>query len=226
MRSSLWRARGLAPFPEDCRGGEFGGRDPVRIDAEIAGMLAGTFPEGTASLDPSARRALERSRDEVRALLPHLRGESRRYFDRLRKLTDLTLAAREGPPADRPKRTQFWGADEEDDRLVVEILDGLKTATVCKADEYYEAMGDLDDGCMEVGDVVDVHDLRRRLRCRIRVTDVYVVRFGDIPDRLWKAEVCESADYFRKVHRDCWPDYDLTDDFEMIATHFELVEVL
>ena len=25
-------------------------------------------------------------------------------------------------------------------------------------------------------------------------------------------------------HRSCWPEYDLTDDFEMMATHFKLID--
>jgi uncharacterized protein YhfF len=124
----------------------------------------------------------------------------------------------------RRKRTQFWGAHPDDDGLVREILAGHKTATVCKADEYYTATGDFDDGCMEIGDLIDVFDLRGRLRCVIRVTDAYPVRFGEIPEKLWRAECCTSAEDFRAVHRACWPDYRLTDEFEMIATHFELVE--
>lgn len=122
----------------------------------------------------------------------------------------------------RRKRTQFWGADENDDRLVLEILAGHKTATVCKADEYYTALNEFDDGNMQVGDLVDVYDLKGRLRCLIRITDVYPVKFGFIPEKLWRGEVCTSAEHFREVHRSCWPQYRLTDDFEMMATHFEL----
>ena len=123
----------------------------------------------------------------------------------------------------RRKRTQFWGAHEDDDSLILEILAGHKTATVCKADEYYSAMNEFDDGCMEVGDLIDVYDLRGRPRCVIRVTDVYPVRFGHIPEKLWQGECCTSAEHFREVHRKCWPQYLLADDFEMMATHFELV---
>lgn len=122
----------------------------------------------------------------------------------------------------RGKRTQFWGAHEDDDRLVLEVLSGHKTATVCKADEYHTATGEFDDGGMEVGDLVEVFDLKGRARCVIRVTEVYPVRFGDIPEKLWRGECCTSAEHFREVHRTCWPHYSLTDDFEMIATHFEL----
>ena len=126
----------------------------------------------------------------------------------------------------RPKRIQFWGEDENDDSLVLEILAGKKTATVSKADEFCESDGDFDDGGLEVGDVVDVFDLHQQLRCRIRVTEVYPVRFGNIPEKLWKGEACRSAEHFQEAHRHCWPDYELNDDFEMMATHFELVEVV
>ena len=60
----------------------------------------------------------------------------------------------------------------------------------------------------------------------LRVTEVYPVLFGDIPEKLWRGEACRSAEHFRDAHRYCWPDYNLTDDFEMIATHFELVEII
>jgi uncharacterized protein YhfF len=123
------------------------------------------------------------------------------------------------------KRTQFWGANEDDDSLVFEILSGRKTATVCKADEYYTATGEFDDGCMEVGDLIDVFDLKGRFRCIIRITEVYSVRFGVIPEKLWRAECFSSAEEFRSAHRKCWPRYSLTDDFEMIATHFELAKL-
>jgi uncharacterized protein YhfF len=127
---------------------------------------------------------------------------------------------------DRPKRIQFWGKDENDDSLLIDILEGRKTATVCIADEYYESDGEYDDGGLEVGDVVDVFDLKQRLRCRIRMTEVYPVRFGKIPEKLWKGEVCESAEHFQEAHRLCWPEYDLSDDFRLIAMHFELVEIV
>lgn len=122
------------------------------------------------------------------------------------------------------KRIQFWGVDEHDDHLVREILRGEKTATACKADEYHLPEGEFDTGGWEVGDIVEVYDLQNRLRCLVRVTEVYTTTFGDIPEKLWRAEVCRNADHFRDAHRLCWPDYDLTDDFELAAVHFTLVE--
>jgi len=121
---------------------------------------------------------------------------------------------------------QFWGEDEKDDSLVVEILEGKKTATVCRADEYYEAEGEFDDGGWEVGDLVEVYDLQKRLRCRIRITEVYPVTFGNIPEKLWKGEACRSVEHFQDAHRYCWPQYNLDDHFMLMATHFILEEVI
>jgi uncharacterized protein YhfF len=126
----------------------------------------------------------------------------------------------------RIKRMQFWGEDENDDSLVLEIIRGIKTATVSSAENYYEAGGEFDDGGWEIGDLVDVYDLKQQLRCRIRITEVYPVKFGEIPEKLWKGEACQSAIHFQEVHRSCWPHYQLTDGFELIATHFELVEII
>ncbi|MDI6809428.1 MAG: ASCH domain-containing protein [Candidatus Eisenbacteria bacterium] len=125
----------------------------------------------------------------------------------------------------RLKRMQFWGRHPDDDYLVLEVLRGEKTATVCKADKYFLPEGEFDDGGWEIDDLVEVYDLRGRLRCIVRVTDLYKVRFGEIPDRLWLAEACRNAEHFKQAHRECWPQYNLTDDFEMMATHFELVEI-
>lgn len=123
----------------------------------------------------------------------------------------------------RRKRTQFWGQDADDDHLIMEILAGRKTATVSPADENDLAVNEFDDGGMAAGDLVDVYDLRGRPRCAIRVTDVYPVKFGDIPEKLWRGEGCASAEDFQAAHRRAWPQRNLTDDFVLIATHFELV---
>jgi len=121
---------------------------------------------------------------------------------------------------------QFWGEDENDDHLICEILRGEKTATVCKAAEYHLPEGEYDDGGWQIGDVVAVYDSKKRVRCVVRITEVYNVRFGNIPEKLWQGEACSSAEHFREAHRHCWPNYNLTPDFEMTATHFELIEAV
>ena len=126
----------------------------------------------------------------------------------------------------RLKRMQFWGENENDDSLVMEIIEGKKTATVCRADEYNEPEGEYDDGGWEIGDLVDVYDLQKQLRCRIRITEVYPVLFGKIPEKLWREEVCRSAKHFQDAHRACWPNYKLDDDSKLMAAHFVLEEVI
>lgn len=121
---------------------------------------------------------------------------------------------------------QFWGENENDDSLVMEIIEGKKTATVCKADEYNMAEGDYDDGGWKIGDRVEVYDLKNRLRCRIRITEVYPVLFGQIPEKLWKGEACRSTEHFQEAHRYCWPQYNMGDDFKLMATHFILEDVI
>lgn len=125
----------------------------------------------------------------------------------------------------RRKRIQFWGENKDDDRLVLEIIAGEKTATVCAEDDFYVPDGDNDDGSLEEGDLVDVYDLHARKRCTIRIIEVCPTLFGDIPDKLWMGEHCTSAEHFREAHRQCWPELDLTDDFRLMATYFELVDV-
>ena len=124
------------------------------------------------------------------------------------------------------KRMQFWGANDDDDHLVREVLRGEKTATVCKADTYALPEGAYDTGDWQVGDLVDVYDLHGVRRCVIEITEVTNVRFGDVPERLWRGEACRDAEHFREAHRLCWPEYDLTPEFEMTATYFRLVEVM
>lgn len=120
---------------------------------------------------------------------------------------------------------QFWGETDDDDSLVREIERGEKTATVCKADEYELSEGDCDDGGWAVGELVEVYDLKKNLRCLIEITEVYRVTWSSIPEKLWKEEVCRSEEHFKEAHMHCWPEYEIDDHFEMMATHFKLIEV-
>lgn len=125
----------------------------------------------------------------------------------------------------RNKRMQFWGKDKNDDSLVLEVISGLKTATACRADEYHLPDGEYDDGNWQVDDIVDVYDLQEKKRCIIKITDVYKTKFGDIPAKLWQGENCKCADHFRSTYLECWADYGLTNEFQIMATHFTLLEV-
>lgn len=122
------------------------------------------------------------------------------------------------------KKLTFWGADENDDSLVRAVIAGRKTVTADTVEDYHKGYGALGDGGYVAGDIIDVHDLKGRLRCTIRATKVEVIRFGDIPEAVWRGETFASADEFREVHVRCLPHLDLHDGFEFVALHFELLE--
>jgi len=122
------------------------------------------------------------------------------------------------------KKLSFYGADENDDSLVREVIAGHKTVTADTVEDYYKGYGELGDGGYAAGDIIDVYDLKGRRRCTIRATRVEIIRFGAIPEAVWRGETFGSAQEFRDVHVRCLPHLDLHDDFEFVALHFELVE--
>ena len=139
---------------------------------------------------------------------------------KLRPLAGATVDARP-----RNKRLTFWGANDDDDSLVVDVIAGRKTVTADTVDAYYQPYGPFGDGSYAPGDLIDVYDLSQRLRCLIRATKVVVIRFGDIPEEVWRGENFSSAEQFRQVHIDALPHLDLHDAFEFVTLHFELVAV-
>jgi len=126
----------------------------------------------------------------------------------------------------RVKRLTFWGADEHDDSLVREVIAGHKTVTADVVADYHAGYGELGDGGYVAGDLIEVLDGRRRPRCLIRATKVEIIRFGHIPAPVWRGEGFASAGEFQEVHIRCLPQYTLHEDFEFIALHFELVDVI
>ena len=125
----------------------------------------------------------------------------------------------------RRKKLTFWGAGEDDDSLVREVIAGRKTVTADTVEDYDKGYGELGDGGYAAGDIIDVFDLRGRPRCTIRATKVEVIRFGEIPEAVWRGETFASAEEFREVHVRCLPHLDLHDGFEFVALHFELIHV-
>ena len=79
----------------------------------------------------------------------------------------------------RPKRLTFWGANEDDDSLPRAVIAGAKTVTADVVEDYYRPYGEYGDGSYAPGDLIEVYDLRQRLRCLIRATRVERIRFGD-----------------------------------------------
>jgi uncharacterized protein YhfF len=104
------------------------------------------------------------------------------------------------------KKLVFWGADEDDDHLVRQILRGEKTATCTPAAWYYD---NPDEEPTSPGDLVGVWDLRGNRRCTVRIDRVYEIPFGEVGDDVVKGEVCATLEDFKAVHHKCWDD-----DFE------------
>lgn len=126
----------------------------------------------------------------------------------------------------RRKRLTFWSAHEDDDSLVREVIAGHKTVTADVVEDYYKPYGEYGDGSYAPGDLIEVYDSRQRLRCLIRATRVETIRFGHIPDAVWRGEGFASARAFQEVHIRCLPQYTLHEDFEFVALHFVLAEII
>jgi uncharacterized protein YhfF len=75
------------------------------------------------------------------------------------------------------KKMTFWGRDENDERLLVECLLGVKTAT-CTPKVWYDALEDEETG--GAGTQFEVFTKKGIHACTIEVTEVMEIAFGDI----------------------------------------------
>ena len=107
-----------------------------------------------------------------------------------------------------------------DRRLIEQIIDGRKTATVRRLEE--SAGIDNYNTALQVGAVYNVYDAECQSRAAIRLTAVELARWCDLPEKLWRRDpavsgkVCEAA--FRADHSDYF-DHP-SDDFEFLALYF------
>lgn len=124
------------------------------------------------------------------------------------------------------KKLTFYGVDQDDDSLPRAVIAGRKTVTADTVEDYYRGYGEWGDGGYVPGDLIEVFDLRGRPRCLIRATKVVNIRFGEIPEEVWRGEDFDNAEAFRECHRTALAHLDLHDDFELVTLHFELVEVI
>ena len=104
------------------------------------------------------------------------------------------------------------------DRLVEQIIEGRKTASVVHLDMVDE---DEYNHALVVGHYYEVYDSLRKSRCVIRITGMELCRWDNIPERLWKGETNEYADEFRADHLAYFDNPE--DDFEFIAYYFHLI---
>ena len=105
------------------------------------------------------------------------------------------------------------------DRLVEQIMEGRKTASVATLEEVDVKEDEYNDPLV-VGRVYDVYDGTFTPRVSIRITAMELCRWDAIPERLWRGETNDDADGFREDHVDYFGD--VADDFEFVAYYFEL----
>jgi len=119
----------------------------------------------------------------------------------------------------------FWVADDAIvAHLIAQVLDGLKTATARPASSWGVPRNAYDDARFEIGDLADLVDNAGAVHARLRITDVYDVRFDAIPEKLWRAEAEPSAQAFRDAHIQGWPHLALAGDTVLTAIHFEKID--
>lgn len=106
------------------------------------------------------------------------------------------------------------------DRLVEQIIQGRKTASVTRLGEVDKDQGEY-DSALVVGEYYDVYDSTLVCRCTIRIVGMELCRWDDIPERLWRGETNTNAEEFREDHQDYFDNP--ADDFEFVAYYFELV---
>ena len=128
------------------------------------------------------------------------------------------------------KKMTFWGRDDNDERLLVECMLGLKTAT-CTPKVWCD--DSTEDGVSNVGDRYEVYTKKGKLACAIEITEVYEIPFGkiqgEIGEKIARGENC-SLDQFITDHIFSWEKaleeegYTLNEDTIVVVEHFALLE--
>jgi uncharacterized protein YhfF len=127
-------------------------------------------------------------------------------------------------------RMTFWGRDENDERLLVECLLGVKTAT-CTPKVWYDALEDEETG--GVGTRFEVFTKKGTHACTIEITELLEIAFGDIKGEIGgKIASGENStlEEFIEDHLFTWKDALLSEGIELnkdtliIVEHFKLIK--
>ncbi|WP_453994003.1 ASCH domain-containing protein [Bacillus nitroreducens] len=129
------------------------------------------------------------------------------------------------------KRIDFWGRDEYDERLLEEVLRGVKTVT-CTPKVWYDLLPDEEKS--EKGDILQVFTKRNVHKANIKITDFYEIRFGEIQgeigNKIAKGEN-STLDEFIEEHIFSWEKalqndgYELNEDTIIVVEHFEILDI-
>jgi len=129
------------------------------------------------------------------------------------------------------KRIDFWGRDEYDERLLEEVLRGVKTVT-CTPKVWYDQLPDEEKS--EKGDIIQAFTKRNEHVANIQITDFYEIRFGEIQGevgkRIAKGEN-STLEEFIEDHIFSWEKplqmdgYELNEDTVIVVEHFTLKDI-
>lgn len=129
------------------------------------------------------------------------------------------------------KRIDFWGRDEYDERLLEEVLRGVKTVT-CTPKVWYDQLPDEEKS--EIGDCLQAVTKRNEHKANIQITDFYEIRFGEIQgeigNKIAKGEN-STLDEFIEDHIYSWEKplqmdgYELNEDTIIIVEHFKVTDI-
>ena len=106
------------------------------------------------------------------------------------------------------------------DKLVQQIIEGRKTASVAEIEEIDVAEDEYNDALV-VGRYYDVYDSALVKRATIRLVGMELCRWDNIPEILWRGEANLNADEFREDHREYFDNP--ANDFEFVAYYFTLI---
>jgi uncharacterized protein YhfF len=125
------------------------------------------------------------------------------------------------------KTLTFWGRNENDERLLVECLLGIKTAT-CTPKVWCG-----EDEIGQVGERFEVFTKKGQKACVIEMTEVYETPFGNIKgemgEKIAKGENSTLEEYIDD-HVFSWDEalrndgYSLNENTIIVVEHFKLVE--
>jgi uncharacterized protein YhfF len=128
------------------------------------------------------------------------------------------------------KKLTFWGRDENNERLLVECLLGVKTAT-CTPKIWYDALPEEEQG--DVGTQFEVYTKKDIHACTIEITEIIKIPFGEIKgeigEKIAKAENSTLAQFI-KDHIFSWKEdllkegVELSEDTPIIVEYFKLID--
>lgn len=115
-----------------------------------------------------------------------------------------------------------WSTQPE---LIQQIIDGAKTATVSRL-EWQEGYDDYTTA-LRVGAIYTVYNGACEPQCRVRITALELIRWGEIQPRLWQRDPAmngeRSLSAFITDHA-AFFNYPAA-EFEFLGVYFDLVDI-